>query len=66
MKANIEKLYKLFLNLQIQQSLPNYEVNISYKSQLYIDTAKSVIEFSYIKPQSVLKYLGINYNRQQL
>ena len=50
MKANIDKLFKLFLNLQIQQSLPNYQSNIPFRSQLYIDTTKSIIEFSYLKP----------------
>ena len=32
MKSNMEIMFKLFLNMQIQQSLPIYQVNIPYKS----------------------------------
>ena len=33
---------------------------------MYIDTVKQIIEFSYLKPDVILKFVGINYNKQQL
>jgi hypothetical protein len=54
MKANMELLYKLFLNMQIQQSLPIYQVNFPYKSQMYLDTDRSIVDFEFLKPQSLI------------
>ena len=62
MKANMELLYKLFLNMQIQQSLPIYQINFPYKSQMYLDTDRSIVDFDFLKPQSLIKKIGLNFS----
>ena len=61
MKVNMEAFYKIFLNMQMQQSLPIYQVNFPYKSQIYIDIDKSIVEFKFLKPKTILGLVGINF-----
>jgi hypothetical protein len=62
MKVNMELLYKLFLNMQIQQSLPIYQVNFPFKSLLFLDTDRSIVEFEFLKPQKLVQIFGLNFN----
>lgn len=62
MKANMELLYKLFLNMQMQQSLPIYQVNFPFKSLLYLDTDRSIVEFEFLKPKNLIQKFGLDFN----
>ncbi len=42
--------------------MPIYQVNIPFKSQLYIDTDRSIVEFEFIKPQKLIKKFGLNFD----
>ena len=46
--------------MQLQQSFPIYQVNFPFKSQLYLDTDRSIVEFDFLKPQSLIKKAGLN------
>ena len=41
--------------------MPIYQVNFPFKSQLYLDTDRSIVEFDFLKPQSLIKKAGLNF-----
>ena len=57
MKASMEFLYKLFLNMQMQKSFPVYQINFPFKSQLFIDIERSIVDFEFLKPTSLIDLL---------
>ena len=62
MKASMEFLYKLFLNMQMQKSFPVYQVNFPFKSQLYIDICRSIVDFEFLKPASLIDLIKKKLN----
>ena len=50
----MELMHKLFLTMQIQQSMPIYQVNFPFRSLLYLDTERSIVDFEFLKPQKLV------------